>query len=300
MTAAIEIVVETEVVIVQDEESSVVVIDTVGNTDIGPLDPTAIVTSEETTVVVLPSVDSGIVTLSPEDVESIYVGDQGPPGPVGPPGPEGPQGDEGPVGPQGPRGIPGTSIFIGDTAPIGATPGMMWWDSDSGNTYLYYGDQNTNQWVQQNTVLDFYVTWNDIANKPATFPLDPEAVDDRVASLLVAGTNITLTYDDTGNKLTVASTASGGTDVTISDTKPSSPVAGDLWWDSDSGNTYIYFTDANSSQWVQQSTPVPFAGDGGGSGLPEAPINNLSYGRKDATWVQVLMASNDVIDGGNF
>lgn len=37
-----------------------------------------------------------------------------------------------------------------------------------------------------------------------------ERVDDRIASLLVAGANITLTYDDNSNTLTVASTASGG------------------------------------------------------------------------------------------
>jgi uncharacterized protein YqkB len=35
-----------------------------------------------------------------------------------------------------------------------------------------------------------------------------EAVDDRVASLLVAGSNVTLTYNDVANTLTVASTAS--------------------------------------------------------------------------------------------
>ena len=52
--------------------------------------------------------------------------------------------------------------------------------------------------------------WTGIANKPSTFPPDPEAVDDRVAALLVAGSNITLTYNDAGNALTVASTASGG------------------------------------------------------------------------------------------
>lgn len=36
-----------------------------------------------------------------------------------------------------------------------------------------------------------------------------EAVDDEVATLLVAGTNITLTYNDAGNSLTIASTAAG-------------------------------------------------------------------------------------------
>jgi hypothetical protein len=37
-----------------------------------------------------------------------------------------------------------------------------------------------------------------------------EAVDDEVASLLVAGTNITITYNDAGSTLTIASTAGGG------------------------------------------------------------------------------------------
>jgi hypothetical protein len=37
-----------------------------------------------------------------------------------------------------------------------------------------------------------------------------EAVDDEVASLLVAGSNITLTYNDTANTLTIASTGGGG------------------------------------------------------------------------------------------
>lgn len=37
-----------------------------------------------------------------------------------------------------------------------------------------------------------------------------EAVDDRVSALLVAGTNITLTYNDLSNTLTIASTGGGG------------------------------------------------------------------------------------------
>lgn len=37
-----------------------------------------------------------------------------------------------------------------------------------------------------------------------------ESIDDRVAALLVAGTNITLTYNDASNTLTIASTGSSG------------------------------------------------------------------------------------------
>jgi len=52
-----------------------------------------------------------------------------------------------------------------------------------------------------------------------------ERVDDRVDSLLTAGTNITLTYDDTANTLTIASTDTGITDV-VDDTTPQ--LGGDL------------------------------------------------------------------------
>lgn len=42
----------------------------------------------------------------------------------------------------------------------------------------------------------------------------------------------------------------GGTAVAISDNAPASPVTGQLWWESDSGLLFIWYTDANSSQWV--------------------------------------------------
>lgn len=37
---------------------------------------------------------------------------------------------------------------------------------------------------------------------------------------------------------------------TISTTAPSNPQAGDLWWNSEDAALYIYYTDADSSQWV--------------------------------------------------
>lgn len=41
-----------------------------------------------------------------------------------------------------------------------------------------------------------------------------------------------------------------GAGVSISDVPPSSPVPGQIWWESDSGAAFIWFQDANSSQWV--------------------------------------------------
>ena len=54
--------------------------------------------------------------------------------------------------------------------------------------------------------------------------------------------------------------ASAGASVTISDTAPNLPSAGDLWWDSTSLTPFIYYSDATSNQWVEFANP-----DSGGS-----------------------------------
>ena len=46
----------------------------------------------------------------------------------------------------------------------------------------------------------------------------------------------------------------GGASVTVSDTAPSSPSDGDLWWESDTGKLKIYYNDGTSSQWVDSFT----------------------------------------------
>lgn len=63
-----------------------------------------------------------------------------------------------------------------------------------------------------------------------------------------------------GNVLTsdgdgwVSSPASGGgASVVISETAPASPTEGTVWWDSDTGASYIYYDDGNTAQWVSFS-----------------------------------------------
>jgi hypothetical protein len=147
--------------------------------------------------------------------------------------------------------------------------------------------------------LDGYISDAELATILGGYVSDaefPEGVDDRVAALLKAGTNITLDYNDAANSLTINSTgggSGGGASVTISTTPPASPTAGNMWWESDTGLLYIYYNDGDSSQWVV------VLGGGGGGGIADAPITGLTYARQNAAWTQVVTYVDTVKHTGN-
>ena len=68
-----------------------------------------------------------------------------------------------------------------------------------------------------------------------------------------------LTTNGTGT-LSFSEGGGGGASVTSSDSPPSSPSAGDLWFDTEDLIMYVYYNDGSSSQWVKSnpsSVPVP-------------------------------------------
>jgi hypothetical protein len=60
-------------------------------------------------------------------------------------------------------------------------------------------------------------------------------------------------------------------------------------------NSTLYSRRGSDASWQ----PSPTGGTGGG-GIPEAPLDGITYGRQSAAWTHVLMANNDIVDGGNF
>jgi hypothetical protein len=60
--------------------------------------------------------------------------------------------------------------------------------------------------------------------------------------------------------------AGGGTSITIGDTPPSTPSVGAGWWDSVSGQLYLWFNDGTSAQWVPASNQPGPAGPTGATG----------------------------------
>ena len=106
-----------------------------------------------------------------------------------------------------------TPVSISTLAPPNARSGDLWWDSDEGELNVYYQDINSAQWVLANSGIG------------------------------------TTTGSGGGGG------GSGGANVTVSSNPPTSPTPsnGDLWWDSDIGEIYIYYTDGDSNQWVETS-----------------------------------------------
>ena len=95
-----------------------------------------------------------------------------------------------------------------------------------GATDLAYTAGSTGGTVTSSTGTDATLTLADGTNAGLMAPGDftklgalpasfDEAVDDRVSSLLVAGSNVTLTYNDAANTLTIAATGGGGGSATI-------------------------------------------------------------------------------------
>ena len=128
-------------------------------------------------------------------------GPKGDTGDTGPQGIQGPKGDTGDTGPQGdpgdtgPQGIQGPKGDTGDTGPQGiqGNPGPGVASGGSANQVLTKidGTNYNTQWV---TLVSSLIT--DFA----------ESVDDRVNNLLIAGSNISLAYNDPANTLTVSVT----------------------------------------------------------------------------------------------
>ena len=107
----------------------------------------------------------------------------------------------------------------------------------------------------------------------------------------------------------------GAASVTIADTPPAA-VAGDLWWESDTGRLKIYYQDTDSSQWVDTSPPLADPSSLSNNGNQVAVTGNQNTGNNsielstnngtsiDARWRvtgygSLIPVVNDVYDIGS-
>jgi hypothetical protein len=103
---------------------------------------------------------------------------------------------------------------------------------------------------------------NPTLNTPYTINNESWAYDGSgwVRVVTASGTGILPSVSGNSGKYltTDGSTISWGTvttsSVTISDTAPVSPTSGNIWFDSTKLNTYVYYNDGDSSQWVNATS----------------------------------------------
>lgn len=93
------------------------------------------------------------------------------------------------------------------------------------------------------------------------FPDSPSNAD------TVTINGITYTYNSTkGYWTSSAGSSGGGASVSTSDSAPSSPSDGDLWYDTDDGGMFVYYADGSSNQWVEVVGQQGATGSAGAAG----------------------------------
>lgn len=76
------------------------------------------------------------------------------------------------------------------------------------------------------------------------------------ADATTSGTAHQVYYNPATKEITTATLAPAGATVTISDTPPTTPSNGDLWFDSTTANLRVYYSDQDGSQWVDANSGV--------------------------------------------
>lgn len=129
----------------------------------------------------------------------------------------------------------GGSYTISATAPASPSEGDVWFNSTNARSYIYYVDVDSSQWVE-------------IAGAEGA-PGTPASLGDIPdVDIAAAQDGNALIYDAASNTWIPGE---GGGKFTVSDTAPAEAEGGDVWFNSNTGKTYIFYADYDSDQWVE-------------------------------------------------
>ena len=160
-------------------------------------------------------------------------------------------------------------VLSWDAAADGGSGAYVWVDQPTVGTQ--YTDSDVNTLLNKTSTSGYILSWDQTLNQGAGDYAWIPNVNQTLGVMPTPPTNgHVLSWDtslngDQGGYSWVAQSSGGGSSVSISDDAPSSPSSGDLWWDSDNGNLKIYYTDIDSSQWVDTYTTEASSGSGGSS-----------------------------------
>lgn len=170
--------------------------------------------------------------------------------------------------------ISGPYYTISDVEPVSPFNGDIWFDSANGVFFFYYVDGDSGQWIEIGGAaglqgepgegLPTGGTTGQYLRKLSDTDYDYEWQTIALTALS-ALSDVDTTGASDGNALIYDAATStwvpgeGGSSFAVSDTAPIAPESGDVWYNSSTGKTYIYYVDVDSSQWVEiASTAVGY------------------------------------------
>ena len=111
--------------------------------------------------------------------------------------------------------------------------------------------------------------WEPALQPPVIYSAAPTPPDIQIEGFLwFDGTNLYVYHN---SAWTLAGGAGSGASVTVGDSAPSNPAAGDLWWNSEDGRLFLYYIDVDSSQWVDASPNITGSNGSNVFSGPNAP-----------------------------
>ena len=213
---------------------------------------------------------------------------------------------------QNPSGHPGIAatvtvipVTVGDSPPIGVgatNNGELWWESDTGDLFVWYDDGSSAQWVMANAggrgITGDKGAAGDKGQKGEVGLTGAQGAKGQKGEIGIgqkgevgdkgqkgeigvgskgdkgspgADGNDGSDGDkgqkgELGTKGDKGDGSAGGASVTISDNAPSSPNNGDLWWESDTFDLHVYYQDGSSNQWVSITSNAALKGEKGDTG----------------------------------
>ena len=131
-------------------------------------------------------------------------------------------------------------------------------DGTAGNDSKYLKGDGTWADVTSSVGLSAAQDVNDV-----NLVLERTAGNDTVKFTAGSGVNLTVTGSAGSEQIEIAAPNTNQAAVFISNTVPTSNVdSGDMWWDKTTGESYIYYNDGDSSQWVQFAPQQRGTGNG--------------------------------------
>jgi len=196
----------------------------------------------------------------------------------------------------------GASLKVAATAPASPNSGDLWFNSTTLETYIYYDGG----WLQASGEPDLVEDLTDLSDVVLTTPVNGQFLKFD-GTRWINGTIPTInTLDDIGDvsvaspssgqflkwngSAWVAETIIGG--ATISDTAPASPLAGQLWFQSTNGKTFVYY----DSSWIEVGGIGTGARMVSSSSAPASPLEGSMWFNTntaqtfvyyDSSWIEI-------------